>query len=102
MKTIKFEDLVKEFDEMFRQSEDYAKGFKTMVDANICKLLLERHPNAGPNATTADLVSESEMAKIVREAEAMTEAYMKSMIEQGARRAYHRLVSAPEPPVTKQ
>jgi hypothetical protein len=100
MKTIKFEDLLKEYDEMVRQTGDYIKGYKAVVDANVCKLLLERHPNADPNATIAD--SESEMVEIIREAEAMAEAFMKSEIERGAREAYHRIVSAPEPPVTKQ
>jgi hypothetical protein len=102
MKTIKFEELLKEFDEMTRQTEEYAKAYNAMVDANICKLMLERYPNADPNATIADLVDNNERPEIIRAAEATTEAYMKSMIEQGARRAYHRIVSAPEPPVTKQ
>jgi hypothetical protein len=52
--------------------------------------------------TVADLVSETELAEIIREAEAMTEALVKAEIEQAARRAYHSLVSAPEPPMTKQ
>jgi hypothetical protein len=100
MKTIKFEDLLKEYNEMFRQGEDYAKAYKAFVDANICRLLLERYPNADTNATTADLVSESvwEMVDIIREAEARAEASVKSMIEQGAREAYNRIVGAPEPP----
>jgi hypothetical protein len=58
---------------------------------------------AAPNATITDLVSETELTGIIQEAEAMTETYMKSMIEQGARSAYRRLVGdAPEVPATKQ
>jgi hypothetical protein len=58
---------------------------------------------AAPNATITDLVSETELTGIIQEAEAMTETYMKSMIEQGARSAYRRLVDdAPEVPATKQ
>jgi hypothetical protein len=102
MKTIKFEDVLKECDEMVRQTEDFARAYKAGVDANICKILMERFPNADPNATMRDLVSESEMVEIIREAEAMTETYVKSVIEQKAREAYNRIVSAPEPPTTKQ
>jgi hypothetical protein len=101
MKTIKFEDVLKECDEMVRQTEDFARAYKAGVDANICKILMERFPNADPNATMRDLVSESEMVEIIREAEAMTETYVKSVIEQKAREAYNRIVSAPEPPTTK-
>jgi hypothetical protein len=105
MTKIKFEDLLKEFDEMIRQSEDYAKGFEAGVEMYVAKILLERYPtppNGDPNITTEEFVSESEKADILREAVARTEALMKSKIEQGAREAYNRIVGAPEPPTTKQ
>ena len=48
-------------------------------------------PVANPNATMMDLFDATEMTEIVREAEAMTEAFMKSEIERMARKFYHRL-----------
>jgi HEPN domain-containing protein len=90
MKTVKFEDLLKEYDEMFKQSEHYAKAYKAMTDAYVARLLLDRYPNA----TLAEVV--------IREAEALAEAFIKSAIEEGARRAYCSIVSAPEPSATKQ
>jgi HEPN domain-containing protein len=80
MKTVKFEDLLKEYDEMFKQSEHYAKAYKAMTDAYVARLLLDRYPNADPNATLAEVV--------IREAEALAEAFIKSAIEEGARGAY--------------
>ena len=68
-----------------------------MVDANICKLLMERYPDADPDKTVEEIVDPAEMVEIVREAEAMAEASMKSVIEQGSREVYRRLVSASEP-----
>jgi DUF1009 family protein len=106
MKTIKFEDLLKEYDEMVRQTEDFAKAYKAMVEANVAKLMMERierHPKFHRNMNADEAgVTEAEINKIFQQAEVMTETHIKSMIEQGARRAYHSIVSAPEPPVTKQ
>lgn len=102
MGTIKFEDVLKECNEKLRQDEDYKKAYKAAVNAIVCDLLLKRHPRADPNMTIADLVDAAEMAEVVREAETMAEALMKSEIEQAAREAYRRLVSAIEPPATKQ
>jgi hypothetical protein len=99
---IKFEDLRKEYDEMLRQTQHYAKWRKAKVDENICRLLLERHPNADPNTTVADLVDGPELVEIIREAETMAEAFIKSTIEEKARELYRRLVTATEPPATKQ
>ena len=53
--------------------------------------MLFRSPVADPNATMMDLFDATEMTEIVREAEAMTEAFMKSEIERMAREFYHRL-----------
>jgi hypothetical protein len=101
--TIKFEDVLRDYEELARQSEDFAKARKAKVDESICKLLLNRYPNADPNMTVAEVVGdETVMAEIVREAEALADAFMKSQIEEGARKVYRRLVSAPEPPATKQ
>ena len=52
---------------------------------------MERRPVADHNATMMDLFDATEMTEIVREAEAMTEAFMKSEIEPMAREFYHRL-----------
>ena len=69
----------------------YTKAYKAFVEANILKLVMERCPVADPNATMMDLFDATEMTEIVREAEAMTEAFMKSEIERMAREFYHRL-----------
>src|SRR5260370_9139747 len=69
----------------------YTKAYKAFVEANILKLVMERRPVADRNATMMDLFDATEMTEIVREAEAMTEAFMKSEIERMAREFYHRL-----------
>src|SRR5262249_17626504 len=99
---IKFEDVLKEYDEWMKQREGYAEAFKHGVDANMCKLVLERYPNADPNMTVRDRVAEAEMVEIRGEAETTTEALMKSKIEEGAREVYRRLVTAAESTTTKQ
>jgi len=99
---IKFEDVLKEYDEWMRQREGYAEAHKDLVDANMCRLVLERHPNADPNMTVRELVTEAELVEILREAEAMTEAFMKSKIEEGAREVYRRLVTVAGSTSTKQ
>jgi hypothetical protein len=48
-------------------------------------------PVTRSDATMMDLFDATEMTEIVREAEAMTEAFMKSEIERMAREFYHRL-----------
>ena len=102
MKTVRFEDLLKQYDEGMRQTEDYPQWHKAMTDVNICKLLMERHPNVDPNPAIADVVDATEMAEIIREAEAMTEAFIKSEIERGARELYRRLAGVAEAPGSKQ
>ena len=91
MKTIKFEDALKDYLEEMKQTGWYTKAYKAFVEANILKLVMERRPVADPNATVMDLFDATEMTEIVREAEAMTEAFMKSEIERMAREFYHRL-----------
>jgi len=101
---IKFEDLRKEYDEMLRQTQHYVKWRKAKVDENICRLLLQRHPNADPNMTVRELVAGAELVEIIQEAETMAEAFIKSVIEEKVRELYRRLVTATatEPPATKQ
>jgi hypothetical protein len=91
MKTIKFEDALKDYLEEMKRTGWYTKAYKAFVEANILKLVMERRPVADPNATMMDLFDATEMIEIVREAEAMTEAFMKSEIERMARKFYHRL-----------
>jgi hypothetical protein len=91
MKTIKFEDVLKDYLEEMKRTGCYTKAYKAFVEANILKLVMERRPVADPNATMMDLFDATEMTEIVREAEAMTEAFMKSEIERMAREFYHRL-----------
>jgi hypothetical protein len=88
MKTIKFEDALKDYLEEMKRTGWYTKAYKAFVEANILKLVMERRPVADPNASMMDA---TEMTEIVREAEAMTEAFMKSEIERMAREFYHRL-----------
>jgi hypothetical protein len=101
MKTIKFEDALKDYLEEMKRTGWYTKAYKAFVEANILKLVMERRPVADPNATMMDLFDATEMTEIVREAEAMTEAFMKSEIERMARELglggqghRHRLLSA--------
>jgi len=91
MKTIKFEDALKDYLEEMKRTGWYTKAYKAFVEANILKLVMERRPVADRNATMMDLFDATEMTEIVREAEAMTEAFMKSEIERMAREFYHRL-----------
>jgi hypothetical protein len=91
MKTIKFEDALKDYLEEMKRTGWYTKAYKAFVEANILKLVMERRPVADPNATMMDLFDATQMTEIVREAEAMTEAFMKSEIERMAREFYHRL-----------
>ena len=91
MKTIKFEDALKDYLEEMKRTGWYTKAYKAFVEANILKLVMERRPVADPNATMMDLFDATEMTEIVGEAEAMTEAFMKSEIERMAREFYHRL-----------
>jgi hypothetical protein len=104
MKT--FEDFLKEFDETLRQTKDFAKGYKSLVDAHLAKLMMERivrHPKFYCNMTADEAgIIKAEMAEIIREAETTAETEIKSMIEQHARDTYHRLVAIPETPDTKQ
>jgi hypothetical protein len=90
MKTIKFEDALKDYLEEMMRTGWYTNAYKAFVEANILKLVMER-PVADPNATMMDLFDATEMTGIVREAETMTEAFMKSEIERMAREFYHRL-----------
>ncbi len=91
MKTIKFEDALKDYLEEVMRTGWYTKAYKAFVEANILKLVMERRPVADPNATMMDSFDATEMTEIVREAEAMTEAFMKSEIERMAREFYNRL-----------
>jgi hypothetical protein len=104
MKT--FEDFLKEFDETLRQKKDFAKGYKSFVDAHLAKLMMERivrHPKFHCNMTADEAgITKAEMAEIIRQAETTAEIEMKSMIERHARDTYHRLVAIPETPDTKQ
>jgi uncharacterized protein YecA (UPF0149 family) len=104
MKT--FEDFLKEFDELLRQTKDFAKGYKALVDACFAKLVMERiarHPKFNRNMTADEAgVTKAEMAEIVRKAETAAKAEMKSTIEKYARELYRRLEAVPETPDTKQ
>jgi uncharacterized protein YecA (UPF0149 family) len=104
MKT--FEDFLKEFDELTRQTKDFAKAYKSLVEAYFAKLMMERierHPKFHRNMTADEAgITKAEMAEIIREAEATAEAEMKSTIEQHARELYRRLEAVPEIPNTKQ
>jgi hypothetical protein len=100
MKTIKFEDALKDYLEEMMRTGWYTNAYKAFVEANILKLVMER-PVADPNATMMDLFDATEMTGIVREAETMTEAFMKSEIERMAREFYHRLRQCAEAPVTE-
>jgi hypothetical protein len=91
MKTIEFEDALKYYLEEMKRTGWYTKVYKAFVEANILKLVMERRPIADSNATMMDLFDATQMTEIVREAEAMTEAFMKSEIERMAREFYHRL-----------
>jgi len=91
MKTIEFEDALKDYLEEMKRIGWYTKVYKAFVEANILKLVMERRPIADSNATMMDLFDATQMTEIVREAEAMTEAFMKSEIERMAREFYHRL-----------
>jgi hypothetical protein len=91
MKTIKFEDALKDYLEEMKRTGWYTKAYKAFVEANILKLVMERRPVADPNATMMDLFDATEMTEIVRESEAMTEAFMKSEIER-----IERVLSPPE------
>jgi hypothetical protein len=91
MKTIKFEDALKDYLEEMKRTGWYTKVYKAFVEANILKLVMERRPIADSNASMMDLFDATQMTEIVREAEAMTEAFMKSEIERMAREFYHRL-----------
>ena len=71
MKTIKFEDALKDYLEEMKRTGWYTKASKAFVEANILKLVIERRPVADPNATMMDLFDATEMTEIVREAEAM-------------------------------
>jgi hypothetical protein len=101
-----FEDFLKEFDETLRQTKDFAKGYKSLVDAHLAKLMMERivhHPKFHCNMTADEAgITKAEMAEIIREAETTAETEMKSMIERHARDTYHRLVVIPETPDAKQ
>jgi len=68
MKTIKFEDALKDYLEEMKRTGWYTKAYKAFVEANILKLVMERRPVADPNATM-DLFDATEMTEIVREAE---------------------------------
>jgi hypothetical protein len=89
MKTIKFEDALKDYLEEMKRTGWYTKVYKAFVEANILKLVMERRPIADSNASMMDLFDATQMTEIVREAEAMTEAFMKSEIERMAREFYH-------------
>jgi hypothetical protein len=102
MKTIKFEDALKHYLEEMKRTGCYDKAYEALCNANILKLLMGRHPDADPNLTIADVVDATEMTEIVREAEVMTETFLKSEIERRAREFYHRLRQFAEAPVTKQ
>ena len=91
MKTIEFEDALKDYLEEMKRTGWYTKVYKAFVEANILKLVMERRPIADSNETMMDLFDATQMTEIVREAEAMTEAFMKSEIERMAREFYHRL-----------
>jgi hypothetical protein len=91
MKTIEFEDALKDYLEEMKRTGWYTKVYKAFVEANILKLVMERRPIADSNASMMDLFDATQMTEIVREAEAMTEAFMKSEIERMAREFYHRL-----------
>jgi iron uptake system EfeUOB component EfeO/EfeM len=91
MKTIKFEDALKDYLEEMKRTGRYTKAYKAFVEANILKLVMERRPVVDSNATMMDLFDATEMTEFVRETEAMTEAFMKSEIERMAREFYHRL-----------
>src|SRR6516165_12318558 len=51
MKTIKFEDVLKDYLEEMKRTGWYTKAYKAFVEANILKLVMERRPVADPNAT---------------------------------------------------
>jgi hypothetical protein len=91
MKTIEFEDALKDYLEEMKRTGWYTKAYMAFVEANILKLAMERRPIADSNATMMDLFDATQMTEIVLEAEAMTEAFMKSEIERMAREFYHRL-----------
>jgi hypothetical protein len=91
MKTIEFEDALKDYLEEMKRTGWYTKAYEAFVEANILKLVMERRPIADSNATMMDLFDATQTTEIVREAEAMTEAFMKSEIERMAREFYHRL-----------
>jgi hypothetical protein len=101
-----FEDFLKEFDELMRQSKDFAKGYKSLVEAHFAKLMMERierHPKFHRNMTADEAaVTKAEMAEIIREAETTAEAEIKSTIEKHARELYCRVEAVPETPNTKQ
>jgi hypothetical protein len=48
MKTIKFEDALKDYLEEMKRTGWYTKAYKAFVEANILKLVMERRPVAGP------------------------------------------------------
>jgi hypothetical protein len=58
---------------------------------NIYRVLMKRYPHAQPDKTFAEIADAAELAEITREAEAMAETSLKSMIE-----ASKSLVSSPE------
>jgi 23S rRNA-/tRNA-specific pseudouridylate synthase len=94
MKT--FEDFLKKFDELLRQTKDFAKGYKALVDAVFAKLMMERiarHPKFHRNMTADEAGVKAETA---------AEAEMKPTIEKYARELYCRLEAVPETPNTKQ
>jgi hypothetical protein len=84
--------VLKQYRDEMKRTGKYDKAYEALCNANILKLLGERHPDADPKLTIADVVDATEMTEIVREAEAMTEAFMKSEIERMAREIYHRLM----------
>jgi hypothetical protein len=51
MKTIEFEDALKDYLEEMKRTGRYTKAYKAFVEANILKLAMERRPIADSNAT---------------------------------------------------
>jgi hypothetical protein len=64
MKTIKFEDALKDYLEEMKRTGWYTKAYKAFVEANILKLVMERRPVADRNATMMDLFDATEMTRI--------------------------------------